>query len=440
MFQHPMYQTSLSETANFWKGIAHRYKGVPTVAVYELFNEPTDDFIGAGAGSLGKASWEEWRKTLESLVDLVQVYDPGVIPLVAGFNWAYDLGPVADMPVRREGVAYAIHAYPQKAKPETNTEAAFSELWQKQWGYVADTYPMIATEIGWVREDGYGSHIPVINNDGTYGPNLVNFMEARNISWTVWNFDPDWSPTMIQDWNFTPTEQGRFFKWVMQKARDGQLSRSALPSPRVDEYSWMPIERWREMHAEDVAIAANGDVELLFLGDSITEGWPEPTWEKHFSRYKPANFGIGGDRTENLLWRLQNGASGQLDPRVVVLMIGVNNYGFENDSAETVFLGVKTIIEQVKSSFGRAQIVLLGVLPYGELAGTEGRRVVTETNALLAGLNKEPRVSFHDIGAAFEQPDGSISADVMADFLHPTEAGYDIFAEQLDPILSDLLQ
>ena len=221
LFQHPPYVTNMAETANFWKGIAYRYKGVATVAVYEIFNEPTDDFIGAGKGSLGKASWDSWRDTLEDLIDLIHVYDADVIPLVAGFDWAYDLGPVAEKPVRREGVAYAIHPYPQKSKPDTNSRTAFHEAWQKHWGWVAESYPVLATELGWVKEDGYGAHIPVINNDGSYGPNIVSFMEERGISWTAWCFDPEWSPTMISDWGFTPTEQGKFFKAVMQRTREG---------------------------------------------------------------------------------------------------------------------------------------------------------------------------------------------------------------------------
>ena len=231
MFQHPQYVTDMAETMNFWKSIAYRYKDVPTVAVYELFNEPTDNFIGSGDGSLGKAGWEDWRETLETLIDLVNIYDPSTIPLVAGFDWAYDLGPIAETPVRREGIAYAVHPYPQKSNPGVNTREAFHNAWQNAWGYVAEKYPVMATELGWVREDGHGAHIPVINNDGTYGPNIVSFMEERGISWSGWVFDAEWSPTMISDWDFTPTEQGRFFKQVMSALREGTVPESILSAP-----------------------------------------------------------------------------------------------------------------------------------------------------------------------------------------------------------------
>jgi endoglucanase len=218
LFQHPMYETTFAETRQFWRDIALRYKNVPTIAVYELFNEPTHNYIGTGPESLGKASWLGWRDQLEELIDLIFVYDSTVIPLVAGYNWAYDLTPIAKEPVRRQGIAYAIHPYPQKAKPEVPTRENFFKLWEDSWGYVADSAPVIATEFGWVREDGYGAHAPVIHNENTYGPNIIDYMGKKGISYTIWIFDVDWPPRMIEDWNFTPSEQGAFFKKVMQDA------------------------------------------------------------------------------------------------------------------------------------------------------------------------------------------------------------------------------
>ena len=440
LFQHPMYRTSPVETSRFWRAIAHRYRGVPTLAVYELFNEPTDDYIGTGPGSLGKASWEEWRVTMEDLIDLVRTYDSDALPLVAGFNWAYDLGPVADQPIRRDRVAYAVHAYPQKALPASGDKAGQFELWQRQWGHLADTYPLFASEIGWVREDGYNAHVPVIDNSGGYGPMLVEFMEARGVSWAVWNFDPDWAPTMISDWDFTPTEQGRFFRYVMRRLSEGSLPMSVLPSPRLTEWPWMSIARWREFWNEDLQVAAGQDVDVLLLGDSITEMWPEATLPERLPGRTLANFGIGGDRTENLLWRLQNGAAGQLKPAVVVIMIGVNNFLHRSDSPEDVYAGVAADVAETRARFPDARVVLLGILPYGEQAGTPERQQVAAANRLIAGLAQDPQVEFHDIGAAFLQPDGTISAEIMADFLHPTPAGYEVFADQLQPILKPLLR
>lgn len=208
-YQHPMYDTTEKETRDFWRTIAFRYEGVPTIAVYELFNEPT-----TMGNTLGQRNWATWKALNESLIDMIYAKDKNVIPLVAGFNWAYDLTDVKTAPIEREGIAYAVHPYPQKAKPAEKTTANYFAMWEQTWGFVAKQYPMIATELGWVQPDGYGAHIPV-KDDGSYGPRIVEFMESRGISWTVWCFDPQWSPTMIEDWKFTPTEQGAFFKKVM---------------------------------------------------------------------------------------------------------------------------------------------------------------------------------------------------------------------------------
>jgi len=208
-YQHVMYDTTLKDTRDFWRTITFRYQGVPTTAVYELFNEPTTQ-----SNTLGKRNWKEWKALNEDLIDMIYARDKNVIPLVAGFNWAYDLTYVKRAPIKRPGIAYAIHPYPQKAKPEVKSDENFFKAWQKTWGFVAKKYPLIATELGWVQPDGYGAHIPV-KDDGSYGPRIVKFMEDRGMSWTVWCFDPEWSPTMIHDWDFKPTEQGAFFKKEM---------------------------------------------------------------------------------------------------------------------------------------------------------------------------------------------------------------------------------
>lgn len=209
VFQHPMYNTSKAETLNFWRSVAHRYQNIPTVAVYEIFNEPTDY-----VGQLGKVDWDTWKAFNEQAINIIYAHDRKVIPLVAGFNWAYDLTPVANAPIAHEGVAYAAHPYPQKA------DKPWPEEWEKSWGFVADTYPIIATEIGFMRSGLPGAHIPVIDDTGTYGPTLIKYFDRKGISWTVWCFDPDWPAQMISDWNYTPTEQGRFFRKVMLEKND----------------------------------------------------------------------------------------------------------------------------------------------------------------------------------------------------------------------------
>jgi endoglucanase len=205
LYFHPMYVTTQQETREFWRTIAARYAGLATIAVYELFNEPT-----IASGKLGQVDWREWKAFNEELISIIYAHDRHIVPLVAGFNWAYDLSQVARAPIDREGVAYAIHPYPQKSP------GPYPQTWEAAWGHLADKYPLIATEIGWMRADEKGAHRPVID-DGSYGPLIADYFAKRGISYTVWCFDPDWPPQMISDWNYTPTGQGKFFREVMLK-------------------------------------------------------------------------------------------------------------------------------------------------------------------------------------------------------------------------------
>src|SRR5271165_180096 len=104
---------------------------------------------------------------------------------------------------------------------------------------------------------------------------------------------------------------------------------------------------WVKRHDGFVEIAKKGDVDLLFLGDSITDGWrgQKKIWDKAFGEYKPANFGIGGDQTQHVLWRIQNGELDGIKPKVAVLMIGTNNTG--GHSAEQIADGVTTIVKTI---------------------------------------------------------------------------------------------
>jgi endoglucanase len=204
VFQHPMHQTSESETYQFWRGIAHRYAGVPTIAFYELFNEPT-----TYRGQLGTISWQEWKEINEQIIGIIYAHDTRVIPLVGGFDWAYELRSVGTDPIEAEGIGYVSHPYPMKV-PQP-----WEENWERDFGYVADTYPVFATEIGFMSGDAPGAHVPVIS-DETYGRRVTEYFSRKGISWTAWCFDPDWPPQLISDWEYTPTQQGAFFKAYMQ--------------------------------------------------------------------------------------------------------------------------------------------------------------------------------------------------------------------------------
>ncbi len=204
-FTNKMYNTTWDETVKFWQTTAKRYKGNSTVAVYELFNEPTNE-----GGKLGELTWKTWRPTLEKLIDKITAIDKEKIFLVAGMNWGYFLDEVLENPVDRKNVAYCSHPYPQKR------EKPWEPQWEKDWGKVAEKYPIIATEFGFMGADERGAHIPCIS-DESYGEAIINYMDKKGISYTLWCFDPNWPPTLITDWDFTPSRQGRFFKDVLSK-------------------------------------------------------------------------------------------------------------------------------------------------------------------------------------------------------------------------------
>ncbi|HMG88894.1 MAG TPA: cellulase family glycosylhydrolase, partial [Chryseolinea sp.] len=170
-----------------------------------LFNEPT-----VYNGQLGICTWSEWRAINEEMITIVRANGAKAIPLVAGFNWAYDLTPVANDPIKAEGIAYVSHPYPMKrSKP-------WEKQWTDDWGFVSEKYPLILTEIGFCGPDDRGAHVPVIS-DESYGDAITKYCSDRGISYTVWVFDPSWSPMLFTDWNFTPSRQGRYFKAALQR-------------------------------------------------------------------------------------------------------------------------------------------------------------------------------------------------------------------------------
>lgn len=203
-YTSPMYNTTMEETFRFWHTAAQRYKDEPAVALYELFNEPT-----IGQKGLGKCSWDEWRNINEQLIDTIRAINPKAVCICAGFDWAYKLTDVKAKPIRRQNIAYVSHPYPMKR------DQPWEEKWEKDFGYVADNYPVICTEIGYCLESERGAHVPVKSTD-VYGDHITKYFEQKGISFTIWCFDPHWAPTLFTDWNYTLSTQGRYFKKYLQ--------------------------------------------------------------------------------------------------------------------------------------------------------------------------------------------------------------------------------
>lgn len=220
---------------------------------------------------------------------------------------------------------------------------------------------------------------------------------------------------------------------------DAKSPAGTTPTKRTTEFSWMSVNAWDKMHAEDTLVAQYDQVDILFVGDSITAGWNWDIWQKNFAPHKAANFGIGGDHTGNVLWRLQHGAIGNIQPKVIVLLIGVNNFGHLNETPEQVAAGVTKVVQQLQLAWPNSRILLNAVFPFDQDAKSPNRTKVKELNKRIAKLHNNKTIFFKDYGPLMILKDGNISPEIMADFLHPTAKGYAIWAEAMTPDILKLL-
>lgn len=208
-------------------------------------------------------------------------------------------------------------------------------------------------------------------------------------------------------------------------------------------------------HESFNVISKKGEAELVFLGDSITHGWEgkgKAIWEKHWAPLKAANFGIGGDRTEHVLWRLEHGNFDGLKPKAIVLMIGTNNTGHQGRpqkeldgavyqcTAEQTAEGIKAILAQLRKKCPDAKILVLGIFPRGANRDDKFRQQNEATNALVKGFADGQKVFFLDIGAKFLEADGTLSKTIMPDLLHPNEKGYQIWTDAIMAEVQALLR
>lgn len=201
---------------------------------------------------------------------------------------------------------------------------------------------------------------------------------------------------------------------------------------------------FEDKHKANLEVAKQGDIDALFMGDSITDFWRnetgnvagKPVFDKYFGGVKVANFGIAGDTTQGVLYRLQHGEGEGFSPKAVMLMIGTNNTG-RNTAAE-IAEGIGAVVLELRNHFPDAQILLLGVFPRGP-AGAPVRDTISEINGIIARLDDDEHVSYLDIGDKFLDADGNIPPDVMRDGLHPTTKGYEIWAEAVKQPLAELM-
>jgi lysophospholipase L1-like esterase len=202
----------------------------------------------------------------------------------------------------------------------------------------------------------------------------------------------------------------------------------------------VPVPRdgpWMELHHRFVERAKTGHVDLLFLGDSITQGWNEnEVWKRFYAPRNAANFGIGGDRTQHVLWRIKNGELDGIKPKVAVLMIGTNNAG--SDTPAEIAQGITAIVRELRQRLPETRVLLLGVFPRSEKPDSLRDRLKS-VNEKIAKLDDGEHVRFLDIGKTFLEQDLTIPKAVMPDFLHLSRLGYRRWADAMEPALWSLL-
>ena len=184
-----------------------------------------------------------------------------------------------------------------------------------------------------------------------------------------------------------------------------------------------------------------GNVDLVFIGDSITQGWEgagAKVWEKYYGGRNAVNLGISGDRTEHVLWRFDNGNVDGISPKAAVIMIGTNNSGRNGNTATEIVEGITAVVHELRTRLPDTKLLLLDVFPRGEQFNDQRGRIL-QVNQTVRKLNDAQHVHYLAIGHRFLSEDGSISPEIMPDFLHLSEAGYETWAEAIELKLVELL-
>jgi lysophospholipase L1-like esterase len=249
------------------------------------------------------------------------------------------------------------------------------------------------------------------------------------------------------------------FRLLVLIAASLALLESAIRTPKIPKRTnsaVFPISRnnsfWMDRHNRSLVLSRQGKIDLLFLGDSLTQGWEEAgkqVWNEYYSQWNAANFGIAGDQTGHILWRITIGKELEaIFPKVIVLLIGTNNIRIGNTPAETA-IGVRAILAELRKQKPNTKILLLGVFPranpgiskeFQTISSQKLNRQIPLVNNYLRKFSDGQNVFYLDIGKVFLEKDGGISREIMPDFIHLSERGYRIWASSIQDTLDRLMQ
>ena len=232
---------------------------------------------------------------------------------------------------------------------------------------------------------------------------------------------------------------------LMRMWSHSRTIRCAPDDPSVackQDKTWLPEALWLTQHRKQCQ-KRRDQCQLVFLGDSITEGWLVTgfeVWNAQFAEaFNAINLGIGGDEVQHVLWRVQDGALNEINPKVLVLLAGTNNVGNSGHSPSQIAAGIHRLLQEITMQLPKCRVLLLGVFPRDEFPGTAHRLAIQELNAHISGFKNDKRVFFLDLGAELLQENGQISAHVMPDFLHLSPEGYKIWATGMHDALMTMM-
>jgi len=217
----------------------------------------------------------------------------------------------------------------------------------------------------------------------------------------------------------------------------------SLSAHSADEAAPRPDGGWKDRQKilNERAAQAGDKAKLIFIGDSITQGWEsdgKEVWANYYAHRNAVNLGIGGDRTQHVLWRLENGNIDGLKPKAAVLMIGTNNSNFEDNTPGQIADGIAAIVKKLRSSLPDTKVLLLAIFPRSENY-TAQRGKLAMINQVIRRQADEKNVFWVDFGHKFLNDDGTLPGALMPDYLHLSKKGYEIWAEAIEDHLSEII-
>ena len=212
--------------------------------------------------------------------------------------------------------------------------------------------------------------------------------------------------------------------------------------PEVQTAAWAQ-KWWMPRHNDKVEDLLNQEsVDLLMIGDSITHGWEgagKEVWAKYYDPRNAFNLGFSGDRTEQVLWRLDHGEVDGINPKLAVIMIGTNNTGHRQDTPKETAAGIKAIVDRLDKKLPETKVLLLAIFPRGAAPDDKLRKINDGINELSSKLADNERVFYLDINQTFLTADGTLTKEIMPDLLHPQQKGYQMWAEAMEPTIAKLM-